>query len=197
MRAAVTTLLIMGLLPHPAEVCAQESHWLSRGDRVKVYRSGVERNLWDWHGPDVTGTVLAVTADSAALLTSAGSTVVVPLNSIGGLVLNRGPHSNWLKGVTAGAVIGAGAGLVAGLIAKLDSDGCRSGFLLEPTQDCQDAWLPVLGMMGVGALGGGLVGAVIGSLIKTDKWEDVSLANRPVSFISGGARVGLAVSVSF
>ncbi|UCG89217.1 MAG: hypothetical protein JSW71_12030 [Gemmatimonadota bacterium] len=197
MRAAITMLLVLKLLTPTAEVWCQLPNALGPGDQVKLYRSGVQRNLWDWHGPDVRGTVLAVTSDSLALLTTAGSTVVVPLSTIGGVAIKRGPRSNWRKGVAAGVVIGAGAGLVAGLIGNLETDGCQTGLLLEPSRDCQDTWVPVLGMMGLGALGGGLLGTAIGSLIKTDSWEEVSLEHRPVRFIADRGHLAVAASVNF
>jgi hypothetical protein len=141
--------------------------------------------------------VLAVASDSVAFLTKTGATVILPVNSIGGVEVNRGPRSNWLTGMTAGAVIGAGAGLITGLIVNFETDGCYSGFPLEPTQRCQDTWVPVLGTMGLGALGGGLVGAAIGSLIKTDRWAEVSLDRQPVRFIAGGGRIGVVASLRF
>ena len=197
MRAASTMSLIIWLLLPIAEARCQESYVLNQGDQVRVYGRGVQRNLWDWHGPDVTGTVLAVTSDSVAFLTKTGATVILPVNSIGGVEVNRGPRSNWLIGMTAGAVIGAGAGLITGLIVNFERDGCYSGFPLEPTQRCQDTWVPVLGTMGLGALGGGLIGAAIGSLIKTDRWAEVSLDRHPVRFIAGGGRFGVVASLRF
>jgi len=197
MRAVMTILPILLLSSASADVWSQQPHVLSAGEQVKLYPRGIERSMWDWHRPHATGTVLALTRDSVTLLTTNGSTVVVPLNSVGSVVVNRGPQSNWRRGMIAGVVIGAGAGLVAGLTARFDVEGCHTGFVLEPTRDCQDAWLPVLGMMGLGALGGGLLGVVVGSLVKTDTWEEVSLERRPMSFIAQSGRIGLAASVSF
>jgi hypothetical protein len=99
--------------------------------------------------------------------------------------------------MTAGAVIGAGAGLIVGLVANLETDGCVSGLPLETTRDCQDTWLPVLGVAGLGALGGGLIGTAIGSLIRTDHWTEVSVVGSPVRIIAGRGRVGLAASLRF
>ena len=197
MRIIMPLFLAFGTVPFVAELHCQDVYSFKRGDEVRVYRRGTQQNLWDAHRPDAVGTVLAMTSDSVVLLSRDGATVGVALDSIGGIEVNRGPQSNWLKGMTAGAVLGAGAGLVVGLITSFETEGCHTGLPLELSADCQDYVLPVLGRMGLGALAGGLIGAAIGSLIKTDRWEAASLEQGTVRLIASRGRLGFVATVTF
>ncbi len=197
MRIAIPLFLLLWVLPSVPGLHCQQPYLFTRGDHVRVYRRGVERNLWDWHGPDAVGTVLQLTSDSMVLLGNDGTTVVVPLDSIGGIEVNRGRQPNWLKGMTAGAVFGAGAGLVTGLIVSFETQGCVTGMPLELSADCQDSALSILGTMGLGALVGAVLGGAVGSFIKTDRWEVASLEQGAVGFIAIRGRIGFGASVRF
>jgi len=197
MRALTATLTIL-LASAPISVLkGQEPHRLGPGENVRIYQRGLPQSQWRRSGPDAAGIILTVTADSLALLTNDGATVVLPIGSIADIEVNRGPRSNWLKGMTAGAVVGSGAGLVIGLATKFETDGCYTGSILEPTAECQDTWISVLGTMGIGAAGGALLGAVIGTFIKTDQWEHSSLDEHGVRLIAGGGRFGFSATVTF
>jgi hypothetical protein len=51
--------------------------------------------------------------------------------------------------------------------------------------------------MGIGAAGGALIGTVIGASIKTDRWEEISIAGQSVRLIAGGGRLGFTTTVTF
>ena len=197
MRIIMPLFLAFWIVPSAAGLYCQDLYSFKRGDEVRVYRRDLQRNLWDRHGPHAVGTVLALTPDSVVLLSRDGATVGVPLGSIGGVEVNRGPQSNWLKGMTGGAVIGAGAGLIAGLITSFETQGCNTGLPLELSADCQNYVLPVLGRMGLGALAGGLIGAAVGSFVKTDRWEATSLDQGAVRLVASRGRLGFVASVTF
>ena len=197
MRIAIPLFLVFWVLPSVPGLHCQQPYSFTRGDRLRVYRRGVDLNLWDRHRPDAVGIVLHLTSDSMVLLDDDGTTVVVLLDSIGGIEVNRGRQSNWLKGMTVGAVFGAGAGLVTGLIVSFETQGCRTGFPLELSADCQDSALSILGTMGLGALVGAVLGGAVGSFIKTDRWEVASLEQGGVGFIAIRGRIGFGASVRF
>ena len=55
----------------------------------------------------------------------------------------------------------------------------------------------LIGGAGLGALGAG-IGAIVGALIKTDRWEEVPLDRLRVSFVpQRGGRFALGLSVRF
>jgi hypothetical protein len=197
MRIIMPLFLAFWIVPSVVGLHCQDPYSFKRGDEVRIYRRDLQRNLWDRYGPDAIGTVLTLTSDSVVLLSRDGATVGMPLGSIGGVEVNRGPQSNTLKGMTAGAVIGAGAGLVVGLIASFETQGCNTGLPLELSADCQGYVLPVLGRVGLGALAGGMIGAMVGSFVKTDRWEAYSFEQGAVRLIASRGRLGFAASVTF
>lgn len=195
MRAVTTTIAIL-LVPVPLAVLqSQEPHRLGPRDNVRVYQRGLQQGLRSRHRPDAAGTILTLTTDSLLLLTDDGATVILPVNSIASIDINRGPRSNWLKGMTAGAVMGAG--LAFGLATRFETKGCYTGLPLEPTAECQDTWTSVLGTMGIGAAGGALLGTVIGALIQTDSWERITVDGQSVRLIAGRGRLGFSAVVTF
>jgi hypothetical protein len=197
MRAHITPLAILLVSVPLSFLQGQKPHRLGARDNVRVYQRGLWQGLRSRHGPDVTGTILTLTADSLLLLTDDGATVIVPVNSVATIEINRGPRSNWLKGMTAGAVIGSGAGLAIGLATRFETEGCYTGLPLEPTAQCQDTWTSVLGTVGIGAAGGALLGAVIGTLIKTDRWEQIAVDGQSVRLIAGRGQLGFSAAVAF
>jgi hypothetical protein len=104
-----------------------------------------------------------------------------------------GRRSNAGKGALIGALVGTGLGLIGSIawIANdcefIDSWGCGS----------EEAGVMVVGTLGLALVGTGL-GAGLGALIKSDKWEEVPLSRlrvAPVAMRNG--QLGLAVSVAF
>jgi hypothetical protein len=197
MRALTTPLAIL-LISVPLSVLqGQKPHRLGPPDKVRVYQRGIQQDLRSRHVPDAVGTILTLTADSLLLLADDGATIILPVNSIVSIDINRGLRSNWLKGMTAGAVIGSGAGLAIGLATRFGTEGCYTGLPLEPTAQCQDTWISVLGTVGIGAAGGALLGAVIGMLIKTDRWERIAVDGQSVRLIAGRGQLGFSAAVAF
>lgn len=197
MRVLITTIAIL-LVPVPLAVLqGQAPRRLGPRDNVRVYQHGLQQGLRSRRGPDAAGTILTLTADSLLLLTADGATVILPVNSIASIDINRGRRCNWVKGMTAGAVIGAGAGLAIGLATRFETEGCYTGLPLEPTAQCQNTWTSIMGTIGIGAAGGALLGAVIGTLIKTDKWERIAVDGQSVRLIAGRGHLGFSAVLTF
>ncbi len=111
------------------------------------------------------------------------SSLVLPLASLTKLEVSRGQKSRADKG----ARIGLGTGVAAGVVTALAvcADNSCDGY----------TGLAVLIFGAGGALGGVLIGAVIGSFIQTDRWETVPLDRISVSLRPRGG--GLEVSAKF
>jgi hypothetical protein len=152
------------------------------GDRVRVH------TIMRPHR--VEGTVLRVTPDTLVLVQrgepALGSQLVIPLGSLQALDVGRGRRSEW----RSGAVIGSFAGFVtASAIFAARMQRCVGWECGKSAE-----WLPVAA---AGSLAGAAGGALVGLLIRHDRWERVVL-NPGVPLVTlAGDRVGLQLSLRF
>jgi hypothetical protein len=111
--------------------------------------------------------------DIVISLQSSGSSLAVPVRSITRLETSRGRHGRTGRG----ALIGFGAGLVGGVAAGLivcSSGDCDDTGSLEITTGL------VSTMLGLGgAIVGTGVGALTGSLIRSERWQTVTIQEVP------------------
>jgi hypothetical protein len=151
---------------------AAQTPRLELGTRVRVYAPelGIERQSATFEA--LRGDTLVVVADSA---------MYCPLASVVRLDLYRGRGGHPWTGAALGFVAGAIAGGAAAII-SCENTLCSVG---------PDV---VLGGAGIGGLAGGLLGAGVGALIKTDRWEEVPLDQLRVSVAP--RRDGLALTVT-
>lgn len=114
--------------------------------------------------------------------------VRVPTSGVTSLEAYRGRGTSTLRilAMSAGGLaVGAGVGWGIG---KAIDDSCDSGLCLDLAQ----GW-----GAGIGAGVGLLAGLVMGSLIKTDKWEEVPLEGLRVSVGPEQGSFGIGLSVAF
>ncbi len=126
------------------------------------------------------GTVESLKPDTIVLrLGAKTANQAVAVREISSLEVARGKHSQKGKGALWGTVIGSGTGAVLGYALykepKCQSNGFFScfAFTIGPTSRGSNT--------AVSALGGGIVGALIGTLVgsrQTDTWVPASLAAR-------------------
>jgi hypothetical protein len=136
------------------------------------------------------GTVVEMDGDTLAVRLGDTSTVVrVPVAQVRSLEVAVGRRSYAADGALIGAIPGAVFGAFVGVYA-----GCYED------SDCGGASfsLAALGALLLGSLTG-LVGAAIGALFKTDKWQKVSVSTPRAQLQlgptdTGGVAVGLKVS---
>lgn len=135
------------------------------GDKVRVEL--VKRVLVD----------VVVEADSSGLFLSSG---YAPYAAIEGLELWTGSRSQAWRGFKTGLVVGGGLGFATG------------AFFVWATKDggadINDADYFVAGAVvgAVGAVGAGLVGALIGAVARSDIWEPVPIpGGLSLSFVVG------------
>jgi len=108
------------------------------------------------------GIVEALTLDSLLLGTDRGARHVALSPTIR-LEISRGIHANTGRGAWMGAFIGGiGLGLVGALTCEEEG-----GIAFYGSSECAAA-----GVL-LGGAGGALVGLVVGSVVKTERWEEV------------------------
>ena len=167
------TALLVPILFAPLSGALAQAQPVQPGQRVRVTAPaawGVARQVGSFVG--MRGDTLVVTGDS---------TLACPLDWVDRLDVHRGRKSWTLVGAGIGLVLGAGGGIA---FATRDWDFCG----------------PCTGVIPVAiGVGGILLGAGIGAVIKTDRWEAVPLDQlRAQPLVDRrGRRVGLGMSIAF
>jgi len=150
--------LALVLLVLPIEAGA-----LEQGARVRV-------TLIAREAPHVTGSVLAIPADSLVIAAEPDSArEAIARLDIKKLEISRGIHSNAGKGAMIGAlVVGVAFGLYA--MSRVSADEVGTGGVV------------VVGLAGgvVGGLAGGGVGALIGSGSRHESWHEIRVKKAEV-----------------
>ena len=170
---AITLLALAHTLGASTEAAAQDTPPIAVGERVRVSTES---------GATHEGLVSMATSGVIEVRDEEGSQSSVPLSTVTRLEVSRGQQS---KGVI-GFWVGAGAGVLGtlaycsgGNCALFDDDFTAAAALLFGT-------------------GGGLVGALVGWSIKTDRWEGVPLERLRVSLApQRHGRFALGLSVRF
>lgn len=141
--------------------------------------------------PKHTGTVTSIAADGLVLgIDGTESRVGIPLASVSSLSIFRGRKS----GAGTGALVGFVVGAVYGASLEVPERGsCGAPCWIWPNSgDGASAVLAVF----CGGIGTG-IGAILGALFRSDRWEEVPLDRLRVSFGPGREGFGLAFSVAY
>ena len=134
------------------------------------------------------GTFVTWNADTLVVAGNFGDTVAVLRDSVTTLEVRAGRSNR--AGMGAGG--GAGVGGLLGLMAAGDCAGFTVLGAPPSSEDCRRIGLTI------GALGGALVGVLIGAGNPVDSWREVPLNRLRVSFGSQrDGRFGLGASVRF
>ena len=171
----------------PVKLGAQE-HWpVAPRDRVRV-------TLKQDHSA-VVGTIETIEGNALVIQPKTPGVRTVALRDIAKLEISRGERTGALKGAAAGFVILGLAGAFAqGTVCEADF-GVPSG--TGSREPCPGK--AALVGVGTGAVGA-LLGAVIGSFIRTDRWDEAPLDNvhiRSASILEGGFVMSVSVRSDF
>ena len=112
--------------------------------------------------------------------------VKCPVGSVTRVEMRQGRKSNVARGALIGLIPGVVGGAFAGAhVARMEETRCPETFKGA-----------VIGAGIMGALTAGL-GAIVGALIKTDRWEEVPLDRLRVGFAPQRDRVSLGLRIAF
>jgi hypothetical protein len=179
MRRLLTATLALLLSMPPAFVMADDASSTPpvEGDRIRLDASGVGDQ-------PIIGRLLSADQSALAVTRDDGGVVNVPRSAIRELEVARGRRSHAKKGAIIGAAAGAGLILAAYAVSEDDCDSDACGVYAVAYSTAFAAF-------------GGLVGAGIGKMFKTDRWVQVDPGRVKVSLAPRGRGVALRVSVAF
>jgi hypothetical protein len=125
-------------------------------------------------------------------LAGASSSTRHPLASVTRIEVSRGERSRWLTGAGAGFVAGA-----VGTYVALDRGGSTNPCDPSANQDAIGQG-SCLGLAAAGGIAGAGLGALVGSLFRSERWEEVPQDRWRVSLGPGpGAQFRLSVTLTF
>ena len=176
MRLDTLVLMAFAVLP-VARIASQQAPRLKPGDRIRAHAPSASP------GP-LVGTVVAFQADSLMVQGDTKSWRL-SLASLTRLDISQGRRSHAGLGAGIGLLVGAGVGAVIG-----------SGCDLTVVPVSSEAGCIAVGVALVGGAGA-LLGAVIGSHTRTERWAEVPLDHLRISFMPRrSGRVQFTASIS-
>ena len=184
MRPITFFVAVLAVAPL-TRVTAQEPPPVKVGDRVRVSHDCTYRGTRKRCQED-RGTVDAVKADSIVLSAKKDqSRMVILIASVTRLRVVRGRRGHLLAGAGVGAAVGAAAGLIA-----ISPEGTCTG----SGNYGELCALAVAVSIGAGAA----LGALVGALVRTERWVPVPLDQLRVSFApQRDGRFAFGLSVRF
>ena len=184
------TLAVTLLLAALSNLTGQDTPTLEVGQRVRVYAARTAGDRWG----RFDGFVLSVDSGGLEMQPELGPPLYVPLGSLRVLQRHSGRRSHVLHGLMIGGGIGALAGLMSSAIATSE---CAQ----DTTATASQGFCGTNAALTSGAIGsvaGTAIGAVIGAVFRSDRWEDIPFdrfglwqRGRP------GRGLGLRLSVRF
>lgn len=176
------TLILISLVVAPfGTIASQQSPPVKAGDRVRVMAPSVS-------GSPFVGTFVAVEADSLVVHDSV-DTWRLSLASVEQLDLSRGRKPHTLLGAGIGFLVGGGVA-----VAVLFTGGSSSPCDQSANQDAMNSG-ECIGLSALGGLAGAGLGAIVGGLIRTERWQRIPFDRVRVSLTpQAGMRLGLALA---
>lgn len=149
---------------------ASDTTFVSEGARVKVFRTaeGAE---------PVIGTVVDVAFDTLIVLSEREEILAYHASDLSKIAVSEGEKNKILLGLGVGLGVGLGAGFV---ICNADKDANTCGSEADLLGDMTAAVVLLTTL-----LGGGM-GAVVGSLIKTERWTEADFPAQPPVTVNVG-----------
>lgn len=166
-------LLAAGFLMIGRDAVAQRPE---AGDRVRIHACEPARRD---RCTRIIGTLVSADPALIVLRDSSGVEQRVATGPASELQVSRGHRSHWLLGLGIGAVLGGSLGVATAL--QCDSDEAAACYIGAPL-----------------GLGGGMVlGALIGSTVRSERWRTVDASWLTVSAVPAGGGVPRSGALSF
>ena len=157
--------------------------------QVAPPKRGAEVKVTTRSGHTYRGNLDGITPDSVRINTPAGwdgrwSRLAIPRDSVARLeLMQRGPGH---------AVLGAALGLAVGATAGVLGATLNCAAFCSPQDDHKSSQIFVAAL-----IGGGVLGALVGSAIRSDSSSEVPLGPTTVTIAPVGKRVGFGLSLRF
>ena len=181
MRA--TILAVAAFMLIPLGTVASQAVQPKSGDRIRITATpyALEHR---------TARVVSVRNDSLILDVAPAETLAVALAGVTQLDVSTGRRRNTLRGAGIGALIGVGSGALIGFASGDDPPTAFFSLSASEKAALAGATLGVTGLV---------IGAVVGTLIVSDRWTSVPLgvAKATPSLQVGHGNTRLALAVSF
>ena len=135
----------------------------------------------------VVGRLLAIDATSVLIQREGRPAEAFPLDSSTRLELSGGSRHHTLLGLGAGAVVGFGVGMI---LAK--GAGCDSGIF--GSNESED---DLCGAYGIAIPAGAALGAVVGRLIRSERWRPIGANRAALHLVPSRERLSLGIGLAF
>ena len=137
----------------------------------------------------VVGRLLAIDTTSVLIQREGRPAEALPLDSSTRLEVSAGSRHHTLLGLGAGAAVGFGAGMI---LAK--RAGCGGG-IFGSGSNFSDGDL--CGAYGIAIPAGAALGAVVGRLIRSERWRPIGTNRAALRLVPSRERVNLSVGLAF
>lgn len=186
-RAAVALVALTLVLSFRLQAQGDEP---SPGARVRVWPScPAPEALKSRSCAPVIGRLLSIDTARVLIARTGMSADTLPVGSVSRVEVSAGSRHHTLLGLGAGAVVGFGAGMILAGRA-----GCGNGIFGSPGGEDDD----ICGAYGVVAIpAGAALGAVVGRLIRSERWRPVAASGANLRVVPSRERLGLSMTLPF
>ena len=184
---AVIALVILVLTPAiPAQA---QADGLVPGARVRVWPAcpGSADSEAQACAP-VVGRLLSIDTAGVLIQRAGMPADTLPLGSLARFEVSRGSRHYTLLGLGGGALVGLGAGMILASRA-----GCDHGIF--GSNESEDDLCGAYGLVAIPA--GAALGAVVGRLIRSERWQPIPTGRAALLFVPSRDRLSLAIRLAF
>jgi len=176
--------LVVPLVLAAAPLAGQQAPALEPGARIRVTVDGA--------GPHVQVGVYQGVRDTILVLQAGSAPISIPLGRLRQVEVSRGRKGHWRAGAGVGFLVGVGAA-----VAFEAGSGSTAPCDQEQNQDAMSSG-ECLGIAAAGvALSTGL-GALVGGLVRTERWQEVPVEGLRLTMVPRpGRRLGLGIAFTF
>jgi hypothetical protein len=180
-------LALVALVFAPTIPLQAQGEELSPGARVRVWPACAHAGSGAQPCAPVVGRLLTIDATGVLIQREGGPAEALPLGSSTRLEVSGGSRHRTLLGLGAGAVVGFGVGMILAGRA-----GCDSGIF--GSNESED---DLCGAYGVAIPVGAALGAVVGRLIRSERWRPIGAHRATLRLVPSRERVSLSLRLAF
>ena len=190
MKPRATLALVNFLLGASLPLHAQEEV-IRPGARVRVWPACAASSGSVPKGcAPVVGRLSMISPTEVRVVSDGGSEETLPLDPATRLQVRVGSRHHTLLGLGVGTAVGFGVGM-----ALAGRAGCDRGIFGSGGREREDDLCGAYGAVAIPL--GAVLGAVVGRLIRSDRWEAVTTSMAESGAIPSPTRVGLGVRLAF